>query len=193
MTRPGETVEQITVPRGDPDALAAAAGSLRGVAAQLQDASGQVGASPSLMSSWCGPGSSQFALLTGQEAVSLQSASSSVLMAGISVQIGADQLEEAQRKAQRAIVHARRARDEINDAKEAIREAGQAQMDAQGRMDAAVLAREAAEFHLFADAVTRCWAAAPPRPRSPPPTPPTARPSGTSRRPTGARRAPATG
>jgi A nuclease of the HNH/ENDO VII superfamily with conserved WHH len=153
MTRPGQTVEQITVPLGDPDALVAAAGSLKGVAAQLQDASSQVGASPSLMSSWSGPGSSQFALLTGEEAVSLQSASSSVLMAGISVQIGADQLEQAQRRAQRAIVRAQRARDDINDAKEAIREAVQAQRDAQGRMDAAMLAREAAEFQLFATAV----------------------------------------
>ena len=51
MTRPGDTVEEITVPLGDPDALVAAASSLKGVSAQLQDASGQVGASPSLMSS----------------------------------------------------------------------------------------------------------------------------------------------
>jgi hypothetical protein len=153
MTRPGESVEGITVPLGNPDALYAAASSLRGVGAQLQDASGQVGASPSLLSSWCGPGSSQFALLTGQEAMSLQSASSTVLMAGISVSIGADQLEQAQLEAQRAIVRAKRARDDINDAKEAIREAVQAQRDAQGRMDAAVVAREAAELQLFANAV----------------------------------------
>ena len=153
MTRPGETVEQITVPLGDPDALQAAAGSLTGVAAQLHDASSQVSASPSLLSSWAGPGSSQFALLTGQETVSLQSAASTVLMAGISVQIGADALAEAQRDAQRAIVRAKRAREEINDAKQAIREAVQAQRDAQGRMDAAVVAREAAEFQLFANAV----------------------------------------
>jgi hypothetical protein len=50
MTRPGETVERITVPLGDPDALLAAP-ARSGVAAQLHDASGQVGASPSLLSS----------------------------------------------------------------------------------------------------------------------------------------------
>lgn len=153
MTRPGDTVEQITVPLGDPDALTAAASSLKGVSAQLQDASGQVGTSPSLLSSWSGPGSSQFAMLTGQEAVSIQSASTSVLMAGISVEIGAGQLEDAQRKAMRAITRAKQARKEINAAKEAIREAVDAQKDAQGRMDAAMIARETAELQLFANAV----------------------------------------
>jgi hypothetical protein len=153
VTRPGDTVEEITVPLGNPDALVAAAGSLKGVSAQLQDASTQVGASPSLMSSWSGPGSSQFAMLTGQESVSLQSAATSVLMAGISVEIGADQLRDAQQRALRAIKRAKRARIEINAAKEAIREAVDAQKDAQGRMDAAVIARQTAEMQLFSSAV----------------------------------------
>jgi hypothetical protein len=153
VTRPGESVEGITVPLGNPDALLAAGKQLQGAASQLEASSAQIAGMPSLMSSWSGPGSSTFASLTGHEAVSVQAASRSVLMSGISVQISADQLQDAQRKAQRAIVRAKRAREEINEAKEAIREAVEAQGDARGRMAVAAAAREAAEFQMFASAV----------------------------------------
>jgi hypothetical protein len=153
MTRPGESVEGITVPLGNPDALYSAGSQLTGVSSQLQESASQVAGMPSLMGSWAGPGSSSFASLTGDEALSLQAASRSVLMAGISIRISAEELEHAQQRAQKAIARARRAREEINDAKEAIREAVDAQHDARGRMQLAAAAREAAEFQMLASAV----------------------------------------
>jgi hypothetical protein len=104
----GESVEGITVPLGNPDALKAAGKQLMGVAAQIQSSSSQVAGMPSLMSSCAGPGSSNFAELTGHQATSLASTSLQVMMAGTSIQIAADQLEDAQQAAQRAIARARR-------------------------------------------------------------------------------------
>ena len=77
MTRPGDTVEGITVPLGDLDALLGAARSLTGVAAQLQDSAGMAATAPSFVNSLCGPGSSAYAMLTGQQAAVLRSSASS--------------------------------------------------------------------------------------------------------------------
>ncbi len=145
----GESAEGITVPLGNPDALAAAGKQLIGVAAQIESSSSQVAGMPSLMSSWAGPGSSNFAELTGHQATSLASTSLTVMMAGTSIQIAADQLEDAQDRAGRAIVRAKRAREEINQAKEDIRQALDDQKDAQGRMTMATIARQAAETRLL--------------------------------------------
>jgi A nuclease of the HNH/ENDO VII superfamily with conserved WHH len=153
VTRPGESVEGITVPLGDPDVLNAAGRQLSAVSSQLEAAAGQVAAMPSLLDSWAGPGSSAFAALTSEEAASMQAGSRSVLMAGISIQISADQLDDAQSRALRAIARAERARERINAAREAIREAMQAQADARGRMEIAAAARAAAEFRMLASAV----------------------------------------
>jgi hypothetical protein len=153
MTRPGDSVEGITVPLGDPDALLAAGRQLEGVAAQLEGSSGQIAGMPSLMSSWAGPGSSAFASVTGHEAASVRSSSGAVLMAAFSVQTNAGMLEDAQRKAQKAIVRAKRAREEINQAREDIRDAVDAQVDARGRMEFAAAAREAAEIQALASVV----------------------------------------
>jgi hypothetical protein len=145
----GESAEGITVPLGNPDTLNAAGKQLIGVAAQIQSSSSQVAGMPSLMSSWAGPGSSNFAELTGHQATSLASTSLTVMMAGSSIQIAADQLEDAQHRAGRAIVRAKRAREEINQAKEDIRQAQADQKDAQNRMTMATIARQAAETRFF--------------------------------------------
>ena len=154
MTKPGESVEGITVPEGDPDALLASGKQLQGVGTQLESAASQIAGMPSLMSSWAGPGSSVFASLTGQEAGSVRQASLSVMLAGTSIQIAAAELEDAQRRAQKAVTRAKRAREEINAAKEAIREAVEAQGIARDRMAMATLARQAAETRLLASAMT---------------------------------------
>ena len=153
MTRPGESVEGIEVPLGDPDALAAAGKQLAAVSAQLDASASRIAAMPSLLDSWAGPGSSAFASFTVDEAASVRAASLSVLRAGISIQVGAGQLEDAQRRARRAIARAERARERIDAAKEAIREAVQEQGDARGRMEMAAAARAAAEIRLIASAV----------------------------------------
>ena len=153
MTRPGDSVEGITVPLGDPDALTAAGKQLEGVAAQLEGSSSQIAGMPSLMSSWAGPGSSSFAGLTGHEATSVRSSSTAVLMAAFSVQVNAGMLEDAQRRAQKAIVRAKRARDEIDQAEDDIREAVDAQADARGRMTIAAMARDAAQIQALASVV----------------------------------------
>jgi A nuclease of the HNH/ENDO VII superfamily with conserved WHH len=149
VTRPGRTVEGITVPQGDPDALLAAGKQLQGIGTQLSASAEQIASMPSLMSSWSGPGSSVFADTTGQEAAAIRQAGVDVMMAGTSVQISADLLEDAQRRADKAIARAERAREAIDAAKEAIREAIDAQRAARDRMASAMQARQAAEVRLI--------------------------------------------
>ena len=55
--RPGETVEQITVPEGDPDTLLGAGRQLESAGFELQLAATQVARTPTLMSNWAGSGS----------------------------------------------------------------------------------------------------------------------------------------
>ena len=149
MTRPGRTVEGITVPQGDPDALLAAGKQLQGIGSQLSASADQIASMPSLMSSWSGPGSSVFADTTGQEAAAIRQAGLDVMLAGTSVQVSADLLQDAQRRADKAIARAERAREAIDEAKEAIREAVDAQGAARDRMAMAIEARQAAEFRLI--------------------------------------------
>jgi A nuclease of the HNH/ENDO VII superfamily with conserved WHH len=153
MTRPGETVEDITVPQGDAEALYAAAGQLSGIAAQLEGSSVRLAGLPSLMSGWAGPGSSAFAGLTGHESVSVRTAAGTLFGASLSVRIAAQGVEDAQRRARRAIERALDARRRIDRAREAIEEAESAQSDARGRMEAAAAARAAAEQRMFAAVV----------------------------------------
>jgi hypothetical protein len=149
VTRPGRTVEGVTVPQGDPDALLAAGKQLQGIGSQLSASADQIASMPSLMSSWSGPGSSVFADTTGQEAAAIRQAGINVMLAGTSVQISADLLQDAQRRADKAIARAERAREAIDEAKEAIREAVDAQGAARDRMAMAMQARQAAEFRLL--------------------------------------------
>jgi hypothetical protein len=151
--RPGETVEGITVPKGDPDALLSAGRQLEGVGVDLGQQAQQVAKAPSLMGSWAGPGSSTFADLTGNQANVLQSSAFSVLNAGLQISISAGQLQDAQTRAQHAIKRAEKAREEINDAREALRQALDDEKSAQDRMAAATLAREAAEMKLLSSAI----------------------------------------
>jgi hypothetical protein len=153
MTQPGDSAEGITVPLGDPDALLSAGRQLQGVGMQLETTSSQIARMPSLMSSWAGPGSSTFADLTGHQSTTVQSSGLQVAMAGTSIAISADELKDAQAKATRALVRAKKARDEINDAKDVIRQAVDAEKDAQGRMNAATIARQSAEMRLFSPAI----------------------------------------
>jgi hypothetical protein len=148
-TQPGESVEGITVPKGDPDVLQGAGRKLEGVGVELGQQAQQVAKAPTLMGGWAGPGSSTFADLTGNQANVLQSASFSVLNAGLQIAMMADDLRDAQQRAQKAIVRAKQAREDINDAKEALRQALDDEKDAQGRMDAATIARQSAEMRLF--------------------------------------------
>lgn len=149
MTQPGGSVEGITVPLGDPDALRASAGQMRGVAGHLSDAGAQLAGFPGLMSNWAGPASSAFAQLSGQQAVTVRSASLSVTMAALSVQDAANVLEDAQRDARRATEHARTARREINAAKADIVQARDDAAAAQTRITAA----EAAQLNAATDPV----------------------------------------
>ena len=148
-TQPGESVEGITVPKGNPDALLGAGRKLEGVGVELGHQAQQIARAPTLMSAWAGPGSSNFADLTGNQAAVMQSASLSVLSAGLQISMFAGDLKDAQERAQKAIVRAKQAREDINDAKEALRQALADEKDAQGRMDAAVIARQSAEMRLF--------------------------------------------
>ena len=148
-TQPGESVEGITVPKGNPDALLGAGRKLEGVGVELGHQAQQIARTPTLMSAWAGPGSSNFADLTGNQAAVMQSASLSVLSAGLQISMFAGDLKDAQERAQKAIVRAKQAREDINDAKEALRQALADEKDAQGRMDAAVIARQSAEMRLF--------------------------------------------
>src|SRR4051812_3359828 len=151
--RPGQSVEGITVPKGDLDALRSAGGRLSAVGVDLGHQADQVAKAPTLMGSWAGPGSSTFADLTGSQANTLHAASFSVLNAGLQISSSADALDDAQKRAQKAIVRAQKARDEINDAKEALRQALDDEKSAQDRMAAATIAREAAEMRLLSTAI----------------------------------------
>jgi len=145
MTRAGESVESITVPQGDPEALEGSATQLRAVAGQLNESAARLAAMPSLLSNWAGPGSSQFALLSGQQAGTVQSSGTQVSMAALGVQDCASVLADSQRDARRAIEQAEQARREIDRARAEISDAEDDQSDARQRMDAATVARSAAE------------------------------------------------
>jgi hypothetical protein len=151
--RPGESVEGITVPKGDPAALLGAGRQLEGVGVDLSQQATQVAKAPTLMGSWAGPGSSTFADLTGHQSNTLQNSGYQVLTAGLSIVSNAELLKDAQAKARRAIVRAQKARDDINDAKEALRQALDDEKSAQDRMGAATIAREAAEMRLLSSAI----------------------------------------
>ena len=151
--RPGETVEQITVPLGDPDTLVTAGRQLESAGLELQLAAAQTARTPTLMSSWAGSGSSAFAELTGVQSNSMQMSANAVAFAATNVLISADQLKDAQTKARKAIARAERARELINAAKEAIRQAIADQKDARERMNLATIARQAAELRLLSSAV----------------------------------------
>jgi len=145
MSRPGERVEAITVPRGDPEALEGSATQLRAVGGQLTESAARLAAMPSLLSSWAGPGSSSFALLSGNQADTVRAQGAQVSMAALSVQTCADVLADSQRDARRAIEHAEQARREIDRAKAEIADAKGDQDAAGRRMDAAMAARSVAE------------------------------------------------
>jgi HNH/ENDO VII superfamily nuclease/type VII secretion system ESX-1 substrate len=151
--KPGQTVEQITVPLGDPDTLEAAGKQLGAVSLHLEDYAGQLGLSPTLLTHWAGTGSSAFAELTGQQAYSVRSASLAVMTTGFGIQSNADLLRDAQERAQKAIERAKRARHEITTAREAIKQAKIEIQDAKDRMSAATIARQTAEMQLFTSAV----------------------------------------
>ncbi|MGI8750492.1 MAG: HNH endonuclease [Thermoleophilaceae bacterium] len=145
MTRPGESVEAITVPRGDPGALEGSATQLRAVGGQLNESAARLAAMPSLLSSWAGPGSSSFALLSGNQADTVRSQGAQVSMAALSVQNCADTLADSQRDARRAIERAEQARREIDRARAQIADAKGDRDAAERRMDAAMAARSVAE------------------------------------------------
>jgi hypothetical protein len=88
--RPGETVEQITVPLGDPDTLVTAGRQLESAGLELQLAAAQTARTPTLMSSWAGSGSSAFAELTGVQSNSMQASANAVAFSGTFVLIGVD-------------------------------------------------------------------------------------------------------
>jgi uncharacterized protein YukE len=146
MTRPGETVEGITVPQGDPDALRASASQLQGVSTQLEQQASRLRSMPSLMGPWAGPGSSSFAQLTGVQSADVGRTGVSMFIASLTVRQTADSLDDAQRAAARAIERARKARHEIDRAKEDIRQAVADQGTARDRMATAALARSAAQL-----------------------------------------------
>jgi hypothetical protein len=146
MTRPGTSVEGITVPLGDPDGLRASASQLQGVSSQLEEQASRLRSMPSFMGPWAGPGSSAFAQLTGVQSADVGRTGVSMFMASMTVRQTADALEDAQRAAQRAIERARKARHEIDRAKEDIRQAVADEGTARDRMAAAALARSTAQL-----------------------------------------------
>jgi hypothetical protein len=146
VTRPGDSFEGITVPQGDPDALRTSALQLQGVSLQLEDQAGRLRSMPSFMGPWAGPGSSAFAQLTGVQSADVGRTGTAMFMASLTVSETADTLEDAQRAAQKAIDRARKARHEIDRAKEDIRQAVADQGAARDRMAMAALARSAAQL-----------------------------------------------
>jgi uncharacterized protein YukE len=146
VTRPGDSVEGITVPQGDPDALRTSASQLQGVSTQLEDQASRLRSMPSFMGPWAGPGSSAFAQLTGVQSADVGRTGTSMFMASLTVSETADSLEDAQRAAEKAIDRARTARHEIDRAKEDIRRAVADQATARDRMATAALARSAARL-----------------------------------------------
>jgi hypothetical protein len=149
VTRPGGSVEGITVPPGDPDALRGGARQLHGIHAQLQDTAARLHGLPSLMASWAGPASSSFAQLSGTEAQSVAHQATSVWLAATGIEAVANRLEAAQETAQRAIKRAKRARIEIDRALKEIEQAEQDQQSAKDRMALAAVARAAAEQDML--------------------------------------------
>lgn len=136
----GDSFAGIAVPEGDPGELRGLAQTFSAVAGSMDTVSTTFRAFPAELSAWQGPASVAFAgasLVGGTGAASAGSALDGHARA---IREYADELEAAQRKAERAIDDARDAQRRIDRALEAIADARQRQADARERAAGAEIA-----------------------------------------------------
>jgi hypothetical protein len=143
----GDEYGGIAVPEGDPGALQDASRRLVGTAASLEAAAGAMGSIAGGLG-WMGPASvAHAALTTAHTATARMAAEGLVVQAGVIADY-ARTLEEAQRRAERAIDDARDADRRIREAKADIEQAQADQAAARARIEAAQAARAIAESSL---------------------------------------------
>jgi hypothetical protein len=144
----GESYGGITVPKGDPGALEAAAGRLVSTAGLLQSFSGHLNGVLGALS-WFGPASAQHSLLTGTQTLMAETGSTALIQQASVINGYAQVLQAAQRQAKRAIERAKDADKRIEQAEEDIRQAVDGQTAAQAR----IIAAQAAQSRIFTTAV----------------------------------------
>jgi hypothetical protein len=144
----GESYGGITVPKGDPGALEAAAGRLVSTAGLLQSVSGHLNGVLGALS-WFGPASAQHALLTNTQTLMANTSANALIQQASVINGYAEVLQAAQRQAKRAIERAKDADERIKQAKEDIRQAVDDQVAAQAR----IIAAQAAQTRAFASVV----------------------------------------
>ena len=140
----GESYAGVTVPKGDPGALVAAAGRLVATAGMLQSVAGHLNGVVGALS-WFGPASASHALLTGTQNVMATTSAGTMIQQAAVINGYAEVLEVAQRQARRAIERAKDADRRIDEAKEDIRQAVADQNSAQAR----IVAAQAAQARAF--------------------------------------------
>jgi hypothetical protein len=140
----GESYAGVTVPKGDPGALEAAAGRLVATAGVLQSVAGNLNGVLGALS-WFGPASASHAMLTGTQNVMATTSAGTMIQQAAVINGYAEVLAAAQRQARRAIERAKDADRRIDEAKEDIRQAVADQNSAQGR----IVAAQAAQAHAF--------------------------------------------
>ncbi len=131
----------ITVPEGEPDGLRAGAERLAGAADRLGAARDDLAALPGAMGGWAGEASLAYRGATLTNGVGAEAAIEAVIACAAATRIYADALDDAQRRAERAIADARAAQDRIDAARRAIDDATGRAVDANRRIAAAEFAR----------------------------------------------------
>lgn len=135
----GDSYAGITVPEGDPGQLEGLAQSYAGLAGAVDSAAAVFDAFPSELPMWQGPASVAFAAASDMGGGGARSAGSMLDKQAGSLRVYADDLDAAQRKAERAIDDARDAARRMREAEQMIDDARDRQSEANQRAAGAEL------------------------------------------------------
>lgn len=129
----GESFAGITVPDGDPDGLRDAARGMGVAASALHESAREVEGMPSMLGSWQGPASANYAASCLSQSAALVRIAQGRTRAAVAVDAFVDDLERARKQARAAIVDARDADRRIKHAQKQLTAARGRFDDADGR------------------------------------------------------------
>jgi len=132
-----ESFAGITVPEGEPETIRHAAQTFHGVAGGLHGASGDLRSVPGLVADWQGPASAAYGGTVITNGGCVDDAAAAMGTCAQTATTYADELDQAQKDARRAIADARDAQDRIDKAQADLEAAYGAETDASNRMSSA--------------------------------------------------------
>ena len=132
-----ESFAGITVPEGEPETIRHAAQTFHGVAGSLHGASGDLRSVPGLVADWQGPASAAYSGTVITNGGCVDDAAAAMGTCAQTATTYADELDQAQQDARKAIADARDAQDRIDKAQADLEAAYGAETDASNRMSSA--------------------------------------------------------